>query len=358
MHRTLFIFLCLTTYHAFGNTSVPFDSPRWQFDAKTAVRETHFGQEALRLQGGYALLADANFKNGVISFDISVKKARYFPAIQFRMQGPGQFEEYYLRPHQSGNPDAMQYTPVYNGLGGWQLYHGPGYTNAAPLPFDRWLHVKIVVNEREAEVYFDDQPEPILFISRLKRTPAAGMICLSNPSPEDVWYSNVSITPDAAPVIKSKSKPLPPLPSGTITQWEVSPPFSEQLLAGVTTLSSALHSPLSWVTLAADEAGTADLSMLSGVSKDSNTVFVKTTITSARDEIRKFSFGFSDRVRLYCNGKLLYAGEDNFMSRDYRFLGTIGYYDAVWLDLKKGRNEVWMAISENFGGWGVKARLE
>lgn len=358
MHRTLFIFLCLAVMKVSGSAPIPFDSPRWQFAAKSAVRETRYGQDALKLNGGYALLADANFRNGVISFDIAVKQARYFPAIQFRMQSAGHFEEFYLRPHQSGNPDAMQYTPVYNGLGGWQLYHGPGYTNAAPLPFDRWLHVKIVVNERQAEVFFDDHPTPVLFISRLKRTPAAGMISLSNPSPEDVWYSNVTVTQDAGPAITSQPRPLPPLPAGTVTAWEVSSPFSENLLAQQTQLSSALHSSLKWVTLAADENGTADLSILSGVSKDSNTVFVKTVINAERDGPRKFVFGFSDRVKLYCNGKLLYAGEDNFMSRDYRFLGTIGYHDAVWLDLKKGRNEIWMAVSENFGGWGVKARLE
>jgi hypothetical protein len=74
--------------------------------------------------------------------------------------------------------------------------------------------------------------------------------------------------------------------------------------------------------------------------------------------VKKFSFGFSDRARLYFNNKLLYAGEDNFLSRDYRFLGTMGYYDAVYLDLKKGRNEVWIAVSENEGGWGVMGMLE
>jgi hypothetical protein len=51
---------------------------------------------------------------------------------------------------------------------------------------------------------------------------------------------------------------------------------------------------------------------------------------------------------------LLYDGQDVFLSRDYRFLGTIGYFDDVYLDLKKGKNELWIAVSENFGGWGLK----
>jgi hypothetical protein len=55
---------------------------------------------------------------------------------------------------------------------------------------------------------------------------------------------------------------------------------------------------------------------------------------------------------------LIYGGNNLYQSRDYRFLGTIGYFDELYLPLKKGRNELWMAISESFGGWGVKARFD
>jgi len=54
---------------------------------------------------------------------------------------------------------------------------------------------------------------------------------------------------------------------------------------------------------------------------------------------------------------LLYAGSNTFKSRDYRFYGTIGLWDDVYLDLKKGTNRVVIAVSEDFGGWGVEARL-
>jgi hypothetical protein len=36
----------------------------------------------------------------------------------------------------------------------------------------------------------------------------------------------------------------------------------------------------------------------------------------------------------------------------------MGYYDAVYLPLKKGKNELWLAVSENFGGWGLKGKFE
>ena len=32
--------------------------------------------------------------------------------------------------------------------------------------------------------------------------------------------------------------------------------------------------------------------------------------------------------------------------------------DALYLPLEKGENELWMAVGESFGGWGIKARFD
>ena len=64
-----------------------------------------------------------------------------------------------------------------------------------------------------------------------------------------------------------------------------------------------------------------------------------------------------DRIRVYLNNKLLYTGNNNYRSRDYRYLGTIGYFDEIILYLKNGRNVLLLAISEDFGGWGVMAKF-
>jgi hypothetical protein len=63
-------------------------------------------------------------------------------------------------------------------------------------------------------------------------------------------------------------------------------------------------------------------------------------------------------VTVLLNGRPLYSGDDAYQSRDYRFLGSIGWYDSVYLPLVEGRNELVMAVSEAFGGWGVQAKLE
>lgn len=46
-----------------------------------------------------------------------------------------------------------------------------------------------------------------------------------------------------------------------------------------------------------------------------------------------------------------------FQSRDARFLGTIGYFDALALPLHEGWSTVWFVVIENCGGWGVQARF-
>ncbi len=39
-------------------------------------------------------------------------------------------------------------------------------------------------------------------------------------------------------------------------------------------------------------------------------------------------------------------------------VGTIGLFDEVTLALDAGANELWMAVSESFGGWGLVAWIE
>ena len=41
------------------------------------------------------------------------------------------------------------------------------------------------------------------------------------------------------------------------------------------------------------------------------------------------------------------------MYPDFRYLGTIGLFDELYLPLKQGANDLWFAVSESFGGWGI-----
>jgi hypothetical protein len=62
-------------------------------------------------------------------------------------------------------------------------------------------------------------------------------------------------------------------------------------------------------------------------------------------------------VRVYLNGRMLYAGNDGFGTHDPDFLGIVGLFDEVTLPLNHGPNELWFAVSETFGGWAITADL-
>src|SRR6185503_9114171 len=147
------------------------------------------------------------------------------------------------------------------------------------------------------------------------------------------------------------------IPANSIMQWQVSNPFKEDVLKDKNVFDAAFVNKLSWKKLATEHGGFANLARLYPVT-DSNTVFAKITVTSDKDQVKKLDFGFSDRVKVFCNGQAVYSGNNFFRTRDYRYLGTIGYFESLYLSLKKGENTIMLAVSETFGGWGVMAKWE
>ena len=87
-------------------------------------------------------------------------------------------------------------------------------------------------------------------------------------------------------------------------------------------------------------------------------VYARTSINSDRDQVKKLSIGYSDDVSVFLNGKILFRGRSAQNFRDPGFLGIVNpENDAVYLPLKKGDNELMLAISELGGGWGFICRL-
>ena len=123
-------------------------------------------------------------------------------------------------------------------------------------------------------------------------------------------------------------------------------------------LTKEIKEKLIWATHSSEVSGTINLAKFILPSDTAKTIVAKILIHSETEQVKILSFGFSDFVTVYHNDKALFSGSDNFISRDYRFLGTIGFFDMVFLPLKKGLNELWFVVSENFGGWGVKAKFE
>ena len=338
--------------------SVPFDSDRWEFRADEGKVIDHLGRKSLYLKGGGAVVKDSQFTDGVIEFDIAFTGERGFMGVMWRMQDSENFEEFYLRPHQSGNPDANQYEPVFNGVAAWQLYYGDGYGAPVKYDFNQWMRVKLVVSGKNAEIYIKDMEKPALFVSELKREVKSGKVGLSVGNFAPAYYSNFNFTAMNNPPLKGRAKPPQTAPAGTVMSWMISNAIDGKSLDRKYELSPTDKQQLNWKPLECESTGLANLARLQGVRKGADTVFARVIIQSDREQVKKFRFGFSDAVKVYFNDRLMYGGSDLYTSRDYRFLGTIGLFDELYLPLKKGENELWMAVTENFGGWGVKAMFD
>ena len=140
-------------------------------------------------------------------------------------------------------------------------------------------------------------------------------------------------------------------------EWQVSREFDEDELAGVMELDPAWQKAQHWNSVAANESGITNLARVATLSESGNTVIARTTLSSESRTRRLMNFGYSDKARVYVNGKLVYAGDNTYRTRDYRYLGTIGLFDSVVLPLEPGENEIWIAVTEAFGGWGVLAEI-
>ena len=87
-------------------------------------------------------------------------------------------------------------------------------------------------------------------------------------------------------------------------------------------------------------------------------LYARTSIDSDRDQVKKLYIGYSDDVSVFLNGKILFRGRSAQNFRDPAFLGIMNQEnDAVYLPLKKGSNELMLAVTELGGGWGFVCRL-
>ncbi len=332
----------------------PASFDKWEFATNDHSIVEYQGKQALRIKQNRAMLKGVNFQDGVIEYDMAFPQGRSFIGFNFRMQDELNSEDFYIRTHQSGNPDANQYTPVYHGEAAWQLYYGEGYAAPAQYKYNTWTHFKLVVSGKYLEVYIDDMNNPVL-LAEMKRTPVKGDIGIYNANTES-YFANITVTP-GNPTIKSTPKEKEKISENTVQTWAISEPFSEKELETLTSLKGFPEKKIA-SRAPAENTGTVNIASQVKFTKETNTVIAQITIDSDKDQVKKFTFGFSDRARVFLNGDLLFFGSDGFLSRDYRFLGTIGYYDAVYLHLKKGPNTLSIAISEDFGGWGIRGRFD
>jgi len=351
--------------------SVPPDSSRWQLEGQAKVVD-YQNRKSLFLDGGAATLKDLKMRDGVIDVDVATPATRGFFGVQFRISDDDANAEWvYLRQHKSGLPDAIQYTPVLNTGLNWQIYNGPGFTAAVDIPKDVWFHMRVEVAGAQAKLYVKDMDKPALIMNDLKSGVQQGRIALAVLTGA-TYFSNFEVHETSAVTWERHNPVMPP---DTLTKWSISPAYDALARNLERPLTKAEINTIQWQDVEAEPPGFVVLyryreaphlrvSFANDFSKrlepqpGMKLVYAKTTIDSDRDQVKKLYIGYSDDVSVFLNGRILYRGRSAQYFRDPGFLGIVNpENDAVYLPLKKGQNELLLAVSEIGGGWGFICRL-
>jgi hypothetical protein len=351
--------------------ALPPDSPRWELQGRAQPAEFQ-GRPALLLNGGIATVRDFEMRDGVVDVDVATSAARGFFGIQFRIAPDGADSEWvYLRPHKSGAPDAMQYTPVLKTGLNWQIFSGPGFTGAVEIPKNAWFHLRLEMTGAQAKLFVTNMEKPALVILDLKSGVQKGQVGLAVLT-GDTYFAN--FTARALPDAPWEHR-LPPIPAGTITKWSISEGFDALARDLERPPAPAEIGSMTWRDVEAEAPGFVvlyryldaphprvtfqeDFSTRLDPQPGTKVVYAKTIIESEREQVRKLALGYSDEVSVFLNGRILFRGRSAQNFRDPGFLGIMDPEDdAIYLPLRKGRNELMLAVSELGGGWGFVGRL-
>jgi hypothetical protein len=344
--------------------TIPVDDGKWDLQGPGVSVGTHDGRAVINVETGVAFRRDVSFQDGTISFDVQVTRRRSFVYLWFRMADDRETEEFYLRPHKSGLPDALQYAPVFQGHSQWQLHHGPGGTAAVEFNPGAWTRVRVVARGTQAALFLGDGPQPALLVPRLARAPRAGYIALRASTPPGTpgsgpvaRFANVRVEPDVADFAFPPAPAAAPAP-GVVTAWAVSRAWAPR--EGEDLALPAADSVAPFSAVRAEPSGLVQLHRSVALPEKSRAgaAVARVRVRAAQAGLRAFDLGFSDDALVLVNGKPLFRGEGSYSYDEPRREGLIGYDQArVFLPLVEGDNDLAVVVQDGFGGWGLMGRF-
>ena len=327
---------------------------------------TFFGKPSYHLARGLATSRGAELRNGTIDVDFAADDRTRFFGIAFHVHSDDEYEVVFFRPRNSDTEQAVQYTPGLLGANVWQLYTGPGYTAAAHLPRNEWIHAQIVIMGATAKLFLNHSTEPTLVVQNLKLGQTNGGVGFWGHLGGG-YFANLQISPDD---LTYDAEVKPHFDSRVLSDWELSDAFD-----ATTTPADVFPKvrQMKWEKVHPEDAGMVVINRyrrspnidtlenqqrIKGEVTGAQVVFARTTIRSDRERTAKLRFGYSDDVTLFLNGKPIYSGNNELGFRQYNFLGLLNpYADTVYLPLRKGENELVLGVTEFFGGWGFQCEL-
>jgi len=356
-----FLFFSLLLSVSAAAQSIDMTPAHWQNHNSDASFVVHDQRHAVKMSTGTLWLKDITMSAGQIEVDIAATE-RGFPGLVFHDDGKGNSEQVYLRLHKSRQADAIQYTPHFNEESAWQLYpeHQVNYT----YPTTGWIRLKIVVQNNEATVFIDTATQPVLIIPYLRTGHTQGKIGLWTNGP--VIFSRFAYTPLPDNVVNQRTYTMPTNSKVIHTYSLSSAMFIPKDVTAIPYPAS--QSSLQWNTVTTEPDGLLNINRYrtkkeyGRFEKNSNdAVYIKHIVESERDELRKLDFEFTNRCWIYVNGQLVYSGNNTFRARGALYRGEIDKKigsQSLYLPLRKGKNEILVAVSSVANGWGWMAKWD
>lgn len=339
-----------------------FSDPQWKLDGDARV-ENFDGRQVLTIENGSAARPDVALQDGTIDVDVMTSRRRSFVYLSFRAQNEGEHEEFYLRPHKAGLPDAVQYAPTFQGQSAWQLYWGARGTAAPDIVPNVWQHLRIALTGRRAAFFLGDTVKPIMVIAHLARDPQAGYVTLRSLVPQGtpgtgpaVHFANLRVQQGAVAYDFANTPAEPTPPAGIVSKWEIGPAFAAPESV-ITTIAPE------WVrtfrVLPIEPDGFVELHRQLPMPKVTRYVgtVARIRVNASSAGVRRLDLGFSDRVTVFLNGNPIFYRDDSY-EFDRRRDGLISLDQAsVFLPLRIGQNEVSIVVTDRFGGWAIMGRF-
>lgn len=335
---------------------------------------TYLGRPALYINRGVALVKDVGLDNGTVEMDVAASDTTNFLGIVFRAATPRFSNVVFLRPSQTGTIEAVQYGPAFNSLGvAWQVYHGDGANAAVDLSRNQWIHLKVELSGPVARVFVDTLKVPAVVVPRVATSGGTAIGVWTGAFGRGAYFSNIRFSTSSG---TTAAPPPQAPPKGTLVDWQLSnvieaaafqpgtlPDLKQLAWQGVAVepegfvlVNRYREAPVGGTPRDSTGAVLVD-STMTGKMAGSRIVYARTTITASRDELRRLQYAYSNGVVIYLNGQpLAFAMNPSGLRGPLGVMAKVG--DAVYLPLRKGKNELVMAVIQATGGWAYSARLD
>ncbi|MGN7886160.1 family 16 glycoside hydrolase [Dyadobacter endophyticus] len=369
MKKLVLVALSIITFTAFGqkktktaekdlNTWVDLTAGSWDAPGANAEFTNHDGRPALKVlpKPGQVILKNTTFSNGTIEFDYIPTDQR-FASFYFRYKDSKETELFYFRTHRSGDTtgiEAVQYTPNIDGVNLWDLL--PHYQGKANFQNKTWNHVKLIASGYQLRVFVNDMQRPTMEVPRMEGNVMEGTLAFEG----EGIVSNLVIKPgqtEGLPAYEG-TDPVANDPR-YLRKWQVSEPAVLPKNVDFST-DYAPKAETMWGTIWAERRGMINLTRKFGMSKERRIVWMKVDINSKTDQRKKIAMGFSDDIWVFLNGRYLYVDKNTFGAPIMKEpAGRCSIENSSFIiPLKAGKNELMVALANDFYGWAIIARLE